>query len=232
MISATGTQVAKNKILEGLEKSRLEKLKFVELPLTKRLYDPHEKIEYVYFPENSVISIVTMLSDGRGVEAGIIGKEGMAGAFAAFGEDVSPREATIQLGGSGWRMNVEDFREIFEESKEFRREVLRFVYGFVAQISQNAACICYHRIEQRLARWFLMFEDRAPSKTLGLTQEFISQMLGVHRPSVSKNANELQKMGLIKYNRGTVRIIDREGLENLACECYAEINRNLSSNNN
>ena len=232
MTLATGTQAKGNKILESLEKSKLETLKFVELPLSKLLYNPNDKIEYVYFPETAVVSIVTMLSDGRSIEAGIIGREGMAGAFAAFGEDLSPREATIQLGGSGWHMNVEDFREEFEQNKDFRKAVLNFVYAFVAQISQNAACICHHRIEQRLARWFLMFEDRAPSDNLELTQEFIAQMLGVHRPSVSKNANELQKMGLIKYNRGTVKIIDRNGLENLACECYAEIKRNLSSNNN
>lgn len=227
MTLAVGTRQTRNSILKKLKSSKFEKLKFLEFSLADLLYDPHDKIEFVYFPETCVISIVTMLSDGRGVEAGIIGKEGMAGAFAAFGEDISPREATIQLAGSGWRMKVEDFREEFDENKDFRCEVLHFVYAFVAQISQNAACICYHRIEQRLARWFLMFDDRAPSETLELTQEFIAQMLGVHRPSVSKNANELQKMGLIKYNRGTVEIIDRQGLENLACECYAEITRNF-----
>lgn len=227
MILKTGTPKAANKILEFFK--RTEKLEHIELPLNKLLYNPHEKIEYVYFPETSVISIVTMLSDGRGVESGIIGSEGMAGAFSAFGEDISPREATIQLGGSGWRIKVADFRDEFDENKVFRREVLHFIYAFVAQISQNAVCICYHRIEQRLARWFLMFDDRAPSETLRLTQEFIAQMLGVHRPSVSKSANELQKMGLIKYNRGTVKIIDRIGLENLTCECYAEIKRNLKN---
>lgn len=228
MISAAGAQHSTNKILEIFGQTGSDKLKYSEMPLGKLLYNPHEKIEYVYFPETAVISIVTMLSDGRCVEAGIIGNEGMAGAFAAFGEDISPREATVQLGGAGWSLNVEDFRRVFEENKDFRCEVLRFVYGFVAQISQNAACICHHQVGQRLARWFLMCDDRAPSETLELTQEFIAQMLGVHRPTVSKNANELQKMGLIKYNRGTVKILDRTGLENLACECYAEINRNLA----
>ena len=230
MTLATETKQMANKILKFFRQK--ENLELIEMPLTKLLYSPQEKIEYVYFPETAVISIVTMLSDGKGVEAGIIGSEGMAGAFAAFGEDISPREATIQLGGACWRLNVKDFREEFDENKDFRCAVLHFVYAFVAQISQNAACICYHRIEQRLARWFLMFDDRAPSETLGLTQEFIAQMLGVHRPSVSKNANELQNMGLIKYNRGTVKIIDRDGLENLACECYAEIKRNLVQNGN
>ena len=227
MSLATGASHSANKLLESFKQTKPEKLELVEMPLTKLLYHPHEKIEHVYFPETSVISIVTMLSDGRGVEAGIIGKEGMTGVFAAFGEDVSPREATVQLGGAGWRLNVTDFREGFEENKDFRCEVLHFVYAFVAQISQNAACICYHRIEQRLARWLLMFDDRAPENTLELTQEFIAQMLGVHRPSVSKSAGEPQKMNLIKYNRGTIEILDRKGLESLACECYAEINGNL-----
>ncbi|MGI8556444.1 MAG: Crp/Fnr family transcriptional regulator [Pyrinomonadaceae bacterium] len=196
--------------------------------MSEILYRPKEKIEYVYFPESSVISIVTCLENGDSVEAGIIGKEGVAGASIIFADDISPTEATTQLGGIGQRMRVSDFKNCFDDSKEFRKLILQYVYSFIAQISQNAACLCHHTIEKRLARWLLMFDDRAEAEKLVLTQQFIAQMLGVHRPSVSVNAGKIQDLGVISYNRGVVRILDREGLQNLTCECYDEINKSLT----
>ena len=121
---------------------------------------------------------------------------------------------------------------LFDENKIFRHAALHFIYAFIAQISQNAACLCHHKIDQRLARWLLMFADRADCDKLNMTHEFIAQMLGVHRPTVSKNANDLQKKGLISYNRGAVKILDREGLENFACECYAAIKQSLKGQTN
>lgn len=200
----------------------------IEMPLTQLLYRPHEKIDYIYFPETSVISIVTCLENGDSVEAGIIGREGVAGASIVFADDISPSEATTQLGGIGKRMKVADFKECFDNKKEFRNVILYYIYSFIAQLSQNSACLCHHKIEKRLARWLLVFADRAESEKIVLTQEFIAQMLGVKRPSVSMNAAKLQEMGLIKYNRGVIEIIDRPGLQNLACECYQEINMSLT----
>lgn len=222
----------RNQVLRSLRQDLLEEfaqyLDRVEMPLGEILHRPLEKIEYVYFPETCVISIVTVLENGNGVESGIIGREGVSGTSVIMGENYSPRESTIQLGGEGWRIRTEDFRDFFERHADFRRLVLHYIYAFIAQISQNAVCLCYHVIEQRLARWLLMFDDRSDEKKLRLTQEFIAQMLGVQRPSVSVSAKKLQDLGFISYNRGTIEILDRDGLEGLACECYRMINTALA----
>ena len=222
----------KNFILNSLSTSDLRKiekhLEKVEMPLGKALYYPGEKIEYIYFPETSVISIVMMLENGDTVETGIIGREGFSGASLIISEEVSPQEARNQLAGEGFRLPVSEFKSLFDENKVFRDAALRYIYAFITQISQNAACLCHHNINQRLTRWLLMFADRAESDEFHLTQEFIAQMLGVHRPTVSKNANELQKRGFISYNRGTVRILDRDGMKNFSCECYKAIKQALS----
>ncbi|MEO8072397.1 MAG: Crp/Fnr family transcriptional regulator [Acidobacteriota bacterium] len=198
-------------------------LEKVEMPLTQLLNDSWSQISHVYFPETSVISVVNLLENGNGVESGIIGKEGVLGATSIFAGEISLGEATVQLGGEGWRMKVSAFKNLFENNIEFRKIILAYVFNFVAQITQNALCLCYHNIEKRLARWLLMFQDRAEREKLVLTQEFLAEMLGVHRPSVSKNANKLQSMNLISYTRGVVTILDREGLENFSCECYKTI---------
>ncbi len=215
---------SQNFILNSLDSAVYERIyaKLIrkDLPLTQFLYNQGGKIEHIYFPETSVVSIVTNLSNGNAVETGIIGKEGVAGAYVILGSDTSPSEATIQLAGEILCMTADDFKMFFAEEISFQQKVLQYLYLFIAQISQNSVCLCHHLVEHRLARWLLMFQDRADSDKLNLTQEFIAQMLGVHRPSVSKNANKLQQLGLIKYNRGKIAISDREGLENFSCECY------------
>ncbi len=198
-------------------------LEKIEMPLSKLLNQSWSQISHVYFPETSVISVVSLLENGNGVESGIIGKEGVLGATSIFAGEISLGEATVQLGGEGWRMKVSVFKNLFENNVEFRKTILAYVFTFVAQITQNALCLCYHSIEKRLARCLLMFQDRAESEKLVLTQEFLAEMLGVHRPSVSKSANKLQSMNLISYTRGIVKIIDRKGLENFSCECYKTI---------
>ena len=219
----------KNLILNALPDEIYEKVKpnlvTVEMPLGKVIYRPDEPINHAYFPETSVISVVTYLENGNCVETGIIGNDGVSGTETVLDQDSSPREAMVQLAGDGYRMKVEKFRELFSSEEIFKKLVLHYVYNFIAQISQNPACLCYHRVEQRLARWLLSFEDRAASNELGLTQEYIAVMLGVHRPSVSKSAAKLQERGLINYNRGKIKILDRPGLEKTACECYEVIRR-------
>lgn len=203
-------------------------LETVEMPLTELLYMPKQEIKYIYFPDTSVISVVTTLQSGDGVEAGIIGREGVLGAANIFAGNISILEATVQLGGKGRRMKTSAFAKFFNLEVEFRNLVLSYVYSFIAQISQNSACLCYHSIEKRLARWLLMFDDRKARSELVLTQEYIAQMLGVRRPSVSINAKKLQDQGMIEYNRGIIRIIDRPRLKSFACECYEEINQSLN----
>lgn len=201
------------------------RLKKTAMPLGDYLYRPGRKIETVYFPETSVISVVMVLENGETIESGIIGSEGFSGAAVLVCEELSPQEATVQLAGEGYLMPIGDFKKLLDDDKSFRNAALHYLYAFVAQISQNAACLCHHTVDRRLARWLLLFADRAAADQLVLTQEFIAQMLGVHRPTVSKNANELQKKGLIAYNRGTIKILDRAGLEKLSCECYRTISR-------
>ncbi len=198
-------------------------LESVAMPLGMEIYQPYEDIKYVYFPETSIISVVTQLQNGSGVETGIVGKEGFSGIEIVLGENCSPREAMVQLGGVGFRMKTEAFRTFFGGDQKFSALVLRYLYAFITQIGQNSVCLCYHPIKNRLARWLLMFHERAATDELKLTQEFIALMLGVHRPSLSKHTGELQNKKLISYNRGLISILDREGLKNAACECYDTI---------
>lgn len=218
---------SQNIILKCLSKKTFEQiesdLEKVEMPLTQLLNHSWSQISHVYFPETSVISVVSLLENGSGVESGIIGKEGILNATSIFAGEISLGEATVQLGGEGWRMKILAFKNTFENNAEFRKIILAYVFTFFAQMTQNTLCLCYHRIEKRLARWLLMFQDRAETEKLILTQEFLAEMLGVHRPSVSKNANKLQNMNLISYTRGVVKILDRKGLEDFSCECYQTI---------
>ena len=224
---------SKNLILSFLANEEFEeispKLERVEMTLGDILNFPQEQIRKVYFPETSVISIVTLLENGMGVESGIIGREGISGSSVILTDKEAFSEATVQLSGEGFALGVEEFRKFFDTNENFRRVIFKYIHAFISQISQNAACLSYHTIEKRLARWLLMFHDRASCAKMEMTQEFISQMLGVHRPSVSKSANKLQKLGFIAYNRGVIEILDRSGLEEFSCECYKTINRSLSS---
>jgi CRP-like cAMP-binding protein len=217
----------KNSFIQTLSAQDVEDLcsclESVEMPLGMKIYDPYCEIKHIYFPETSIISIVTLLQSGNGVETAIVGKEGFSGVETILAENGVPREAMVQLGGMGYRAKVSDFKHLFEKNKTFSEQVLRYLYPFVTQIAQNSACLCYHSIEKRLARWLLMFHERAASDELQLTQEFIAMMLGVHRQNLNKNINKLQQENLISYNRGRIRILSRAGLLESSCECYEVI---------
>lgn len=217
----------RNSILKSVGRKTFEQiepdLEKVDMPLSQLLNQPWSKISHVYFPETSVISVVSLLENGSSVESGIVGKEGVVGAAAIFAGDMSLGEATTQIGGEGWRMKISAFKNYFENNAEFRKVILGYLFTFIAQITQNSLCLCYHGIDKRLARWLLMFHDRADNENLVLTQDFLAEMLGVHRPSVSVNAKKLQGMNLISYTRGVIKILDRQGLETFSCECYRTI---------
>ena len=219
----------RNLILQSLATESYRKilphLEVVEMPLGQLIYQPDQQITHIFFPETSVISVVTYLENGNCVETGVIGNDGMSGVEIVLAKDSSPREAMVQHAGSGKRMKVEKFKEFYETDQILARSVMRYIYSFIGQISQNPACLCFHSVEKRLARWLLMFYDRVGRDELELTQEFIAVMLGVHRPSVSKCAAKLQDQGLIIYNRGRIKILDRPGLIETSCECYQAINQ-------
>lgn len=184
------------------------------------LYHPEQRIEYAYFPLNSMVSLVSHTAEGESVEVGIVGYEGFAGVSVLLGVDASPYEQMIQIPDGSVRVKSGVLLEEFRRGGAFQTLALRYVQSLLLQTSQVAACNRLHSLTERLARWLLMSEDRCRCPDLPLTQEFISLMLGVRRPGVTEAAVVLQAQGLIDYTRGHIRIRDRAGLEEHACDCY------------
>ncbi len=195
-------------------------LEFLDCQLGEKLQLPDRKIDFVYFPVDSVASVVTNMENGSSIENGIVGREGIVGFETILYDEVSQREVNVQLAGKFYRLKSDIFKAAFDDGGVFRKKVLQFVGAFLTQISQNGACFAFHQVEQRFSRWLLMFDDRTEGEELKLTQEFIALMLGIHRPSVSKTANKLQEKGIISYRRGKITILNRKDLESHSCECY------------
>ena len=195
----------------------------VELPSQLILDEPGENIEFAYFLNDGLASLVVLTSDGRSVEVAIVGKEGLVGTPLAVGLDRGPYRAIMQISGSGLRLKSAQLAQTLPHCPELRLILNRFVLIQGLQIAQIAACNRLHEIEQRLARWLLMCQDRVDSDLLPVTHEFLAQMLGTGRPSVSLAAGILQRAGMIQNLRGTVKILDRKKLEESACECYRAI---------
>ena len=195
----------------------------VELPHHLILQQPAEEIEYAYFLNEGLASLVVLTSDGRSVEVAIVGKEGMVGTALAVGLRQEPCRAIVQMPGSGLRISSEVLEKTLPGAPELRMILNRYVLLQGLQVAQIAACNRLHAIEQRLARWLLMCQDRVDSELLPVTHEFLAQMLGTGRPSVSLAAGNLQRLGLIENLRGTVKVLDRKSLEASACECYRAI---------
>lgn len=223
-MKSTQISGSQNLFLKSLPGEKYERLlpglELTRFAIAEKVYLPDETIKYVYFPNNMVASVVTDLENGSTIETGIIGKDGIIGIEIVLSAGRATREVNIQLAGDCFRLKSEIFKAAFENDAFIREQVLRYVGSYISQISQNSACLLFHEIGQRLCRWLLMFHDRSTNDELKLTQEFIALMLGVHRPSVSKNAKKLQQKGFIRYNRGKITVLDRKGLEEYSCECY------------
>jgi CRP-like cAMP-binding protein len=195
----------------------------VDLPRQLILDEPGEHIEFAYFLNDGLASLVVLTSDGNSVEVAIVGREGVVGTPLAVGLDRGPYRVIMQIAGTGLRVKSKLLEHTLQHSPELRLVLNRFVLIQGLQIAQIAACNRLHEIEQRLARWLLMCQDRVESDLLPVTHEFLAQMLGTGRPSVSLAAGILQRAGMIENLRGTVRILDRKALEESACECYRAI---------
>src|ERR1700722_1018641 len=195
----------------------------VELPQHKILHEPGEKIYFVYFLNEGMTSLVATSVDGRSVEVGITGREGMVGMSLTVGLLRGTFRAIMQMSGSGTRIPAEIFQALLPCSSTLRSQLSRFALMQGMQVAQLAACNRLHDIDQRLARWLLMCQDRVDSEWLPLTHEFLAQMLGTGRPSVSLAAAALESSGLIENMRGTVKVLNRKSLEQAACECYGVI---------
>lgn len=191
----------------------------------KVLYEIGEPIEYLYFPSDAVVSLVTQMQDGRIVEVGLVGNEGMTGLALLLAQKVSAERAIVQIPNGGMRAKAAVIVKEFELGKGLHDCLLKYANSLMRQISQTAACNASHTVEERLSRWLLMCRDRVSTDEINLTQEFIAEMLGTRRATVNVGAINLQSAGLISYNRGHIRIIDREGLEGFSCECYEAVRR-------
>jgi CRP-like cAMP-binding protein len=188
------------------------------------LYETGQKMQHVYFPDNSLVSLLTVVNGRMALEVGMVGREGMVGLPLALGSDVSPVRALVQGAGTAMRMKSARFSREIRKSPQLQHGVYGYANALMAQVSQTAACNRFHVVEARLARWLLMTRDRMRSKDFRLTQEFLSHMLGVRRVGVTNAARALQNRKLIDYSRGKISILDDKGLEAAACECYALVN--------
>ena len=223
---------AANRILKGLPVEEYERLSDylepVSMSLGEVLCHPDERITHVYFPNRGTVSLVSVFDDGRSVEVGMVGNEGMFGVCVFLGSISTPLLAQVQLPGDGLRMRAGVLQREFKKGGPLQDLLLRYTQVFITQIAQTAACNRAHSVEGRLSKWLLMCGDRANSKDLELTHDFIGMMLGVRRAGVTEAALTLKSKGLIEYRRGHLTIRDRQGLESITCECYAVVKKEFA----
>ena len=198
-------------------------LESVDLPQHKILHEPNEKLDYTYFLNSGMCSLVALSRDGRSVEVGIVGREGMVGMSLTAGLPYEAFRAIMQMSGNGVRVRSEIFLEVLLNASALRSQLGRFGLMHGMQVAQLVACNRLHEIVQRLARWLLMCQDRLDAELLPLTHDFLAQMLGTGRPSVTLAAGFLEDAGVIENARGSVKILNRKSLEETACECYGVI---------
>ncbi|HZQ67620.1 MAG TPA: Crp/Fnr family transcriptional regulator [Terriglobales bacterium] len=218
------------RMLPYLEYATLQPhLELIDLPMQQVLQEVGERIEFGYFLNSGLVSLMVVTSDARSVEVGMVGREGFVGAPLVLGHRNSSQRALVQIKGSALRVKADVLRNIVPELPALREQISRFVLSQALQAAQLVACNRLHEVEQRLARWLLMTHDRSAGDSLPITHDLLAQMLGSGRPSVTLAAGVLQRAGTIEYTRGQVTVLDRKALEHSACECYGAIRRIASS---
>jgi len=225
-----GNQVY-NEILLALPRTEsdavLPRLEFMRLKLHQVIHEAGETLRSIYFCNSGMFSILNVMPDGKSVEVGLIGKEGVSGTPVVAGFRTSHTRAVVQADATAFRIDVDSLRTLLPKCPALERQMNRYAQLLAVQVTQIAACNRLHEVNERLARWLLMTQDRVGSEHLPLTQEFLAQMLGTRRSSVTVSAGTLQKAGLIAYTRGRVTIHDRSRLEEAACDCYALLQRQV-----
>jgi len=207
-------------------------LQFVNLPHHLVLHQPHRMVKFLHFPNEGLISLVVEMKDGKSVEAGLLGNEGASGMPAVMGLTRSPLREVVQVSGNGFRVKVGTLKELLPSLPRLQAVLSRYAAGLAMQVAQTAACNRLHDLEERLARWLLIAQDRVESGIIPITHDFLATMLGTDRPSVSLAAGVLQRNGVIVYTRGSLKIVNRKKLEEFACECYGIVSQyNLASEN-
>lgn len=227
MSSTSPDRLAENRLLALLPQAELDALRrraeVVTLRHGHHAIVPDEPIRDVYFPLTCLLSMVTTMEDGSTVESGSIGREGMAGIPVLLNAGQTTMPTFCQIPGDAARLRSDFLKESYERNDEVRRILNRYVHTVVVVGSQSSACNALHRVEERMCRWLLMSSDGVASEQVNLTQEYLATMLGVRRPGVTEVAGKLRAEGLIDYSRGSIRIVDRAGMERLACECYGRV---------
>jgi CRP-like cAMP-binding protein len=198
-------------------------LEYVQVPHHAIIHEPRQKIEFVFFPNSGMVSLVFRTNGGESVEVGVLGNEGFVPVQAAAGLRSSPHEAIMQINGDGFRMTVKALEAAVKSSPRFQEMLNRYAAVHGLQVAQTAGCNRLHDLEQRLSRWLLLTEDRVGSGLLKITHDFLATMLGTDRPSVTLAAGSLQRKKIIEYSHGSVRVLNRKKLESSACECYGVI---------
>jgi CRP-like cAMP-binding protein len=201
----------------------------VTLPVKTLLYEANEIPHFAYFLRSGLASVVTPLAEGDSAEVGFIGREGVIGSLHLLGPAVLPTRCVMQLEGTAFRISLAALQNAFDSSPEVRRGILKFVQEQAATTNQIAGCNRLHDIQQRLARWLLMAQDRTKADSLHFTQEYLSEMIGSRRTTITTVAGNMQRQGIIEYQRGHIKILNRAGLESAACDCYRVI-RELYAN--
>jgi CRP-like cAMP-binding protein len=220
-----------NRILSSLARELqlrlLPRTEKISLSVKQILYDAHDPLRYAYFPLSGVISLLIVLEGGDTVEVATVGNEGLAGTPLVLGAERGALKAVCQVAGQALKMRADNFHRSLEEHPQFSAVVRRCTQGLFDQVAQTTACNHVHSVQQRMCRWLLMTHDRVGAEEFHLTQECLAQMLGVRRPSVTVAAGQLQRAGLIRYQRGRIRVVERAGLEAGACGCYESLRRAL-----
>jgi CRP-like cAMP-binding protein len=223
-MSAARRRPPLNRLLQALPRRESQRLlaacEKVELRFGEVLYEPNAVIRHVYFPTESFISLMIPVDRTANLEVGLIGNEGMLGVPLILGVEVSRLRALVQGAGPAWRLKAVQFARLLDRSLTLRRALHRYLQVRMTQLAQAAACTRFHVLEERLARWLLMTQDRAHMDEFHVTHQFLAYMLGVRRVGVTRAANSLQKRKLIRYQHGEVKILDRAGMESAACGCY------------
>ena len=218
-----------NHILDALPAEERERLfphlKHVPMPLGMVLYESGDMLRHIYFPTDSIVSLLYVMKDGASAEIAVVGNEGAIGVSLFMGGETTPSRAIVQSAGSAYQLTGARLKEEFNRHGQMLEVLLRYTQSLITQMSQTAVCNRHHSLDQQLCRWLLLSLDRLSSNELKMTQELIANMLGVRREGVTHAAGKLQKEGVIRYSRGHITVLDRPKLERLSCECYAVVKK-------
>ena len=212
--------------LSSAERERLyPHLRLVPMPLGKVLYESGDVLRHVYFPTDSIVSLLYVLANGSSAEIAVVGNEGLIGVALFMGGETTPSRAVVQSSGHAYRLAGQRLKSEFHRNGELQLLLLRYTQALITQMAQTAVCNRHHSVDQQLCRWLLLSLDCLTGNQLVMTQELIANMLGVRREGVTEAAGKLQKLGVIEYSRGHITVLDRARLEQMCCECYAVVRK-------